>query len=181
MTSNTILTSDKEPLDVDASNQGHVLSVFVNNKSGVLMRICQVFARRAYNIDSLVVSQGKEKSLSRMTISISGDAAGLNQIVKQVNKLIDVIHCSEHAEEDSVAKELVLVKMLISTDNLIEITQVIDHFEGKTVDMTSESIIAMIHGSSEKINWALQMLSKFELIETVRSGKILIARKTLET
>ncbi len=84
----------------------HTLSVFVNNKAGVLMRICQVFARRGYNIDSLVVSRGRDKHFSRMTIGVSGDSSGLEQIILQVTKLVDVIHCVEHTRSDSVNKEL---------------------------------------------------------------------------
>ncbi len=160
---------------------GHTLSVFVNNKPGVLMRICQVFARRGYNIDSLVVSHEKSGCLSRMTIGINGKPDGLPQIIKQVGKLIDVIHCIEHRKDDSVAKELALIKISAASENFMEITQIINHFGGKTVDMTDHSIIAMIHGSPEKLNWAIQMLSKFEIIETVRTGKLVIARSELIT
>jgi acetolactate synthase-1/3 small subunit len=109
----SIVTTDNPPESITGTPQAppvHTLSVFVNNKAGVLMRICQVFARRGYNIDSLVVSHGRDEHFSRMTIGISGDPAGLEQIILQVTKLIDVIHCIEHTSSDSVTKELLLVR-----------------------------------------------------------------------
>ncbi len=154
----------------------HTLSVFVNNKPGVLMRITQIFARRGYNIDSLVVSQGRDKKFSRMTIGISGDPSGLNQIILQVTKLVDVIHCVEHTKSDAVVKELLLVKFLASKNDRTEALQIIDHFGGKTVDLTPTSMVAMINGESNKIDAALAMFSQFEVIETIRTGKVVMAR-----
>ena len=90
---------------------GHTLSMFVNNTPGVLMRVCQIFARRGYNLDSVVVSQGRDPRFSRLTVGISGDPKWLEQIILQCNKLIDVIHCAEHTAGNSVAKELVLIKI----------------------------------------------------------------------
>lgn len=161
-----------------ATNQGriHTISVFVNNKAGVLMRITQVFARRGYNIDSLVVSRGRDPRFSRMTIGISGDPDGLEQIVLQVSKLIDVIHCIEHTKSDTVVKELMLVKFLATKNERTEALQIIDHYGGKTIDLTPTSMIAMINGESAKINAALSMFSQFEIIETIRTGKIVMAR-----
>jgi len=161
----------------DATKQSpHTLSVYVNNRPGVLMRTCQVFARRGFNIDSLVVSQGRDPAFSRMTIGLSGDPTGLDQIIKQVSKLIDVIHCFEHTAGDSVTKELVLVKFLASGEERTQALHVIEHFNGKTVDLTPQSMIAMISGDSGKIDSAVAMLAEFEIIETVRTGKVLMAR-----
>ena len=154
----------------------HTISVFVNNKAGVLMRITQVFARRGYNIDSLVVSRGRDINFSRMTIGISGDPAGLEQIILQVTKLVDVIHCIEHTESNSVVKELLLVKFLASKQERTEALQIIDHYGGKTIDLTPTSMVAMINGESAKIDAALSMFSQFEIIETIRTGKIVMAR-----
>jgi len=155
---------------------GHTLSVLVSNEPGVLARIAQVFSRRGYNIDSLVVSQGRDSRFSRMTIGVSGDPAILDQIIRQVNKLIDVIHCSEHDSSDSVVKELILIKMRVGSDDRTEALQVIEHFNGKVVDMTMESMVAMIPGNTEKIDAALRMLMKFDIVETVRTGKVVMAR-----
>lgn len=154
----------------------HTISVFVNNKAGVLMRITQVFARRGYNIDSLVVSRGRDIHFSRMTIGLSGDPAGLEQIILQVTKLIDVIHCVEHTESNAVVKELLLVKFLASKQERTEALQIIDHYGGKTIDLTPTSMIAMINGESAKVDAALSMFSQFEIIETIRTGKIVMAR-----
>lgn len=155
---------------------GHTLSVLVKNEPGVLMRICQVFSRRAFNIDSLVVSQGRNPSFSRMTIGISGDPSGLEQIIKQVGKLIDVIHCFEHISHDAVTKEMVLIKILCSSDDRSGALQITEHFGGKTVDLTPTSMVVMITGDSPKVDAAVTMFSQYEIIETVRTGKVVMAR-----
>ena len=153
----------------------------MSNKPGVLGRICAVFSRRGYNIDSLVVSQGRDARFSRMTIGISGDPAGLEQIVLQVNKLIDVMHCTEHNDRDAVVREMILIKIAAKAADRTEALQIIEHYAGKTVDMHEDSLIAMITGNTDKIDAALRMLGKFEIIETVRTGKVVMARGTTET
>ena len=180
MSRSILTTESKLPPQPDIIG-GHTLSMYVNNKPGVLMRICQVFARRGYNIDSVVVSQGRDPRFSRLTLGISGDPKGLDQIVKQCEKLIDVIHCSEHTSADAVAKELLLVKLLVKGDARGEVLQIIEHFRGKTVDLTENSMIAMIDGDSDKVDAAIRLLSQFEIIETVRTGKVVMARGDLPT
>jgi acetolactate synthase-1/3 small subunit len=175
MSQSIVTTESKLPPQPDIIG-GHSLSMFVNNQPGVLMRICQVFARRGYNIDSVVVSQGRDPRFSRLTLGISGDPKGLEQIVKQCEKLIDVIHCSEHTSSDAVAKELVLVKLLVTGETRAEVLQIIEHFRGKSVDLTEASMIAMIVGDSDKVDAAVGLLSQFEIIETVRTGKVVMAR-----
>lgn len=154
----------------------HTLSILVNNQPGVLMRICQVFSRRGFNIDSLVVSEGRNANFSRMTIGISGDPEGLHQIIMQVNKLIDVIHCFEHTSENSVTKEMILIKMRSTPEQQSMALQVCEHFNGKTIDLTPTSMIVMITGDSPKIDAAVVMFSQFPIIETVRTGKVVMAR-----
>jgi len=154
----------------------HTLSILVNNDPGVLMRICQVFSRRAFNIDSLVVSQGRDPQFSRMTIGITGDPAGLHQIIMQVGKLIDVIHCFEHTSNDSVTKEMVLIKIHCTSDERSAALQITEHFGGKTVDLTPSSMVVMITGDSPKVDAAVTMFSQYEIIETVRTGKVVMAR-----
>jgi acetolactate synthase-1/3 small subunit len=180
MAENIVTTDSKLPPPPDIVD-GHTLSMLVNNEPGVLMRICQVFARRAYNLDSVVVSRGRIPQFSRLTLGISGDPAGLEQIIKQCNKLIDVIHCYEHQEKNSVTRELALVKVLCDPSERSEILQIIKHFNCKTVDLTESSIIAMLHGDSEKVNAAVHSLSKFEIIETVRTGKVVMVRGEAST
>ena len=180
MAENIVTTDSKLPPPPDIVD-GHTLSMLVNNEPGVLMRICQVFARRAYNLDSVVVSRGRIPQFSRLTLGISGDPAGLEQIIKQCNKLIDVIHCYEHQEKNSVTRELALVKVLCDPSERSEILQIIKHFNCKTVHLTESSIIAMLHGDSEKVNAAVHSLSKFEIIETVRTGKVVMVRGEAST
>ncbi len=173
----SIITTDT-PVPAPAVSRGptHTLSVLVSNEPGVLMRICQVFSRRGFNIDSLVVSEGRNTNFSRMTIGISGDPQGLTQIIMQVSKLIDVIHCSEHDDQDAVVKEMIMVKFLANEVQQTQGLQIIEHFGGKTVDLTPNSMIALISGNSAKIDAAISMLSQFEIIETVRTGKVVMAR-----
>ncbi len=171
----TIVTTDT-PVESTSSVNSHTLSILSKNEPGVLMRICQAFARRAFNIDSLVVSEGYQRDYARMTIGISGDPEGLEQIVKQVNKLIDVIHCCEHTAENSVVKELALIKFMAAREDRSEALHVIEHFGGKTVDLTPTSMIAMIQGDSAKIDAAETMLGQFHIIEMVRTGKVVMVR-----
>ena len=179
--SRNIVTTDSKLSPAPDILDGHTLSMFVNNQPGVLMRICQVFARRGYNIDSVVVSQGRDPRFSRLTLGISGDPAGLQQIIRQCEKLIDVIHCSEHTSADAVVKELLLVKIVVQGPARTDVLQVIEHFGGKTVDLTETSMIAMIHGNSDKVDAATRLLSQFEIIETVRTGKVVMARGERDT
>jgi acetolactate synthase-1/3 small subunit len=110
-----IVTTDKSPTSVLTSSQ-HTLSVYVSNSPGVLARIAQTFARRNYNIESLVVSPGMDGRFSRMTIGLSGDEGNLDQIIMQVSKLIDVVHCVDHSLEISVVKEFAMIKILCGID-----------------------------------------------------------------
>ncbi len=173
----SIVTTDT-PVEAPALVRGptHTLSVLVSNEPGVLMRICQVFSRRGFNIDSLVVSEGRNATFSRMTIGVSGDPGGLSQIIMQVGKLIDVIHCSEHTSDNSVTKEMVLVKIKCSPSERSMALQIAEHFSGKTVDLTPTSMIVMITGDSLKVDAAITMFSQFDIIETVRTGKVVMAR-----
>jgi len=173
--SKTIITTDT-PVELDTDTTLHTLSVFVNNKPGVLMRITQVFARRGFNIDSLVVSQTRDHRFSRMTIGITGSSNGLEQIVKQVYKLVDVIQCNEHAGENAVVKEMLLIKFLVGSEERTEALQIIDHFGGKGEDITPTSMVALITGDPGKLDAAINMFTHFEIIETVRTGKVVISR-----
>jgi acetolactate synthase-1/3 small subunit len=181
MSSRNIPSSDVKPTPRPDILNVNTLSMFVANKPGVLGRICAVFSRRGFNIDSLVVSQGRDPRYSRMTVGISGHPEGLHQIIMQCNKLIDVIHCYEHTDKDSVVKEMVLIKLLVPLDHRTEILQIIEHFNGKTVDLQADSMIVMITGNSDKVDAAVNLLARFEIIETVRTGKVVMARGVAET
>ena len=173
---NIVTTDTPVPTPIITRGPSHTLSILVNNQPGVLMRICQVFSRRGFNIDSLVVSEGRNANFSRMTIGISGDPQGLSQIIMQVSKLIDVIHCFEHTSADSVTKEMILIKIQCSPEERSMALQITEHFAGKTVDLTPSSMIVMINGDSPKVDSAITMFSQFNIIETVRTGKVVMAR-----
>ena len=154
----------------------HTLSVYVANKPGVLARIAQVFSRRGFNIESLVVSPAVDGNFSRMTISCSGDPDGFDQIIKQLYKLIDVLHCIDHTFDESVMKEMGLVKIAVDADMRSEALQITEHFGCKTVDLTPESMIVQVVGDPAKIDALEEMLQKFKIIELVRTGKVVMSR-----
>ncbi len=167
--------------DTMNGNDTHTLSVFVANKPGVLARIAQVFARRGFNIDSLVVSSTMEGNFSRMTITAKGEASGLQQVIEALRKLIDVVHCVDHTGEDVVVREMALVKAKVTPEERTEALQIADHFAAKTVDLTESSMILMVTGNTDKLDAMIKLMGKFKLIELVRTGKVVMARGDEET
>lgn len=159
----------------------HTLSVYVANKPGVLARIAQVFARRGFNIESLVVSPAMDGKFSRMTIGISGNPEMLDQIIKQVNKLIDVLTCRDHTGDEAVVRELALVKIRCGADRRAEALQIVEHFSCKTVDLTEKSMIIMATGASDKVDAFVNMIKSFDVVELVRTGKVLMVRGEQKT
>jgi len=154
----------------------HTLSVYVANKPGVLARIAQVFARRGFNIESLVVSPAMDGSFSRMTIGVSGDPERLDQIIQQMNKLVDTLRCVDHTGDDAVVRELALVKILCNADQRGAALQIVEHFGCKTVDLTDTSMIIMATGASDKVDAFVNMIQRFQVVELVRTGKVVMAR-----
>lgn len=155
----------------------HTISLFVSNKPGVLTRISLVFARRSYNIESLVVSPAARGGFSRMTITCTGDPAILQQMIQQLGKLVDVVHATDHTGDDAYATEIALVKLEPERDaQRTEILQIAEHYGGKIVDYSDASLILRLHGSSEKLDACITLLRPFGIAELVRSGKILMAR-----
>lgn len=155
------------------------IGLLVNDQPGVLMRVCQVFSRRGYNIESLVVSSAHViPGTSRMTITCSGPADVLHQIILQVDKLIDVIHAHDHTDDDAVTRELALFKVACTIEQRTEILQITEVFRGKTIDITEETITIEATGSTEKMDALEKMLAKFDLREMVRTGKVVMARGT---
>jgi acetolactate synthase-1/3 small subunit len=159
----------------------HTLSLYVNNKPGVLVRVALVFARRGYNIESLVVSPTVRGDFSRMTITCSGDPETLEQIIKQLAKLIDVVHAIDHTGDDSYETEIALVKLESRLDSRTEILQIAEHYGAKVVDYGSESLMLRVYGDSDKLDAFVALLKPYGLSELVRSGKILMARGLAET
>jgi acetolactate synthase-1/3 small subunit len=154
----------------------HTLSVYVSNKPGALARIAQVFSRRGFNIESLVVSPAIDGHFSRMTISCSGDPSGLEQIIKQLQKLIDVLHCIDHTYDCSVMKEMGLIKIEVDSEGRSEALQIAEHYGCKTVDLTPSSMILQVVGDPVKIDALEEMIGKFRIIELVRTGKVVMRR-----
>ncbi len=163
-----------EPLGVDQPT--HTISLFVNNTPGVLVRVALVFSRRGYNIESLVVSPAAEGRFSRMTVTCSGDPDTLEQIIKQLAKLVDVVHAIDHTGDESYEVEIALLKLECPLDQRTEILQIAEHYKARVVDYGSESLILQAQGSSEKLDACIALLRPFELSELVRSGKLLMAR-----
>jgi acetolactate synthase-1/3 small subunit len=154
----------------------HTISIYVTNKPGVLSRVSLVFARRGFNIDSLVVSPGQDGKYSRITITAQGNPENIDQINKQVAKLVDVLKVSEHSHESVIEKELALIKVRTNQKQRTEILQLIDHFSASTEDITTDSLSTMITGSTEKLDAFIEVLKPFEILEIVRTGKILMTR-----
>lgn len=154
----------------------HTLSLFVNNKPGVLVRVALVFSRRAFNIESLVVSPSAEGRFSRMTITCSGHRSELQQVVKQLAKLVDVVRAIDHTADLSYEVEIALVKVECPLDQRTEILQIAEHYKARVVDFGAESLMLQAHGSSEKLDALIELLRPFQLVELVRSGKLLMAR-----
>lgn len=154
----------------------NTLSVYVANRPGVLARIAQVFSRRGFNIESLVVSPAKDGEFSRMTIGVSGNPDGLDQIIKQVDKLVDVLTCMDHTDDSAVVRELALVKVKVNTEGRAAALQIVEHFSCKTVDLTDTSMVIMATGACEKVDAFVRMIRSFEVVELVRTGKVLMAR-----
>ncbi len=154
----------------------HTISLFVNNKPGVLVRVALVFSRRAFNIESLVVSPAAEGRFSRMTITCSGASEDLEQVVKQLAKLVDVVHGIDHTGDESYEVEIALVKLECPLDQRTQILQIAEHYKARVVDYGAESLMLQAYGSSEKLDALIDLLRPFTLSELVRSGKLLMAR-----
>lgn len=153
------------------------LSLLVRNKPGVLTRVSLVFARRGYNIESLVVSPDMQNGeFSRITITCSGDPETLEQIIKQITKLIDVVRAVDHTGAQVIETEIALVKVRAGIRERTEILQIAEHYKAKVVDYGAESLILRIYGESDKLDSVISLLRQFDIEELVRSGKILMVR-----
>ncbi|MCC6759146.1 MAG: acetolactate synthase small subunit [Candidatus Omnitrophica bacterium] len=159
----------------------HTISLLVANKPGVLVRIALMFARRSYNIDSLVVSPSFNEKFSRMTITAQGDLQTLEQIIKQANKLIDVIHASEHNNADAVHNELALMKIKFTPANKPIILKLLKKSNASVIDTTGNIMVISQAGTTPELDELEAALKKYHLIEMVRTGKVAMARGHDET
>jgi acetolactate synthase-1/3 small subunit len=154
----------------------HTLAVLVENKSGVLSRVAALFSRRGYNIDSLAVGVTEDPEVSRITLVVHGDDHVLEQVTKQLNKLVDVIKVSDIGGDDAVERELALIKVTADKDNRAEIIQIADIFRAKIIDVSPKSMTVEVTGDEGKVDAIAKLLRQFGIKEMVRTGKIAMVR-----
>lgn len=154
----------------------HTITALVENRPGVLARVAGLFARRGYNIESLAVSITDDPTVSRMTIVVSGDEQTLEQINKQLNKLIDVIKVVDYTGTPVVDRELALIKVTAEPERRTEIMQIVDIFRAKIIDISERTFTVEVTGSSDKIDALERLLQPFGIVEMVRTGRIVMAR-----
>jgi len=158
------------------TNTKHTLVALVEDKPGVLNRIASLFRRRAFNIQSLAVGGSEHPGLSRMTIVSVGDSAQIEQVRKQLDKLINVIKVSDITEEDMVTRELALIKVKATASTRSEIMQIVGIFRANIVDVAPGSLTVEVTGDEDKVNSLLGLLSDFGVKEISRTGRIALTR-----
>ena len=155
----------------------HTISILVENKFGVLTRVAGLFSGRGYNIDSLNVAPTHDASASRMTVVTHGDEATLDQIVKQLNKLPDVLKVQDFREGEYVDRELVLVKVSVDAKSRAEVMQITDIFRAKIVDVQPKSLTIEITGNESKVEKFIELMKPFGVADLTRTGKAAMPRK----
>ncbi|WP_137147060.1 acetolactate synthase small subunit [Mycolicibacterium sp. CR10] len=154
----------------------HTLSVLVEDKPGVLARVASLFSRRGYNIHSLAVGATEQKGLSRMTIVVDVEDSPLEQITKQLNKLINVIKIVEQDDDNSVARELALIKVRTDAATRGQVIEAVNLFRAKVVDVSTESLTVEATGTQEKLEALLRVLEPYGIREIVQSGVVSLSR-----
>lgn len=163
-------------MDYSGSDNKYTLSILVNNKSGVLMRVVSLFSRRGYNIDSLSVGETEDAQRSRITIVVTGDRQIVEQIKRQVEKLVDVIRVKEMTNSGSVRAELILVKVKCDSTTRTSILSVGEIFKAKIIDVTLSSVTFQITGNSDKLESFIEIARPFGIIEMARTGLTALGR-----
>ncbi len=158
------------------SGRKHVLSLLVENKPGVLARISGLFARRGFNIDSLAVGPTDDDQISRITLTVDGASHPIDQVTKQLHKLINVIKIRDLEPNEAVARELALFKVSADGDSRGQIMEYAEIFRGRIVDVSKRSVTVEVTGPDDKIEAFEQMVRPFGLIEMVRTGEIAVSR-----
>ncbi len=174
----------KEPLSLDEleaagrmrTGRKHTLSILVENKTGVLTRIAGLFARRGFNIDTLTVGPTDDERLSRITLTLDGAVHPIDQVTKQLHKLINVLKIRDLEPSETVTRELALFKVAVDGAQRGELMQITEIFRGKIVDVTKRSVVVEVTGTTEKVEAFESMIRPFGLIEMMRSGEIAISR-----
>ena len=158
----------------------HTIGVLVENHFGVLSRVSGLFSGRGFNIDSLAVGETEDPTVSRMTIVVNGDERTLEQVKKQLNKLIEVIKVIDLTEKTFVDRELLLIKVTVTSKNRAQILEVADMLQAKTISVGLKSITFEVGGESTQIENAINLLRPFGIKEVVRTGRIAISRDDAE-
>ena len=154
----------------------HVISVLVENHFGVLTRIAGMFSSRGFNIDSLAVGETTDPTISRITIVSHGDDSVIEQIVKQLRKLVDVIRVQDITKESHIERELVLAKVKCAKETRAEIMQMVSIFRARIVDVSSESLVIELVGTQDRIRALLEILDPYGILEVAKTGAIGLAR-----
>ena len=157
----------------------HTIAVLVENQFGVLSRVSGLFSARGFNIDSLTVGETQDPAVSRMTIVVNGDERVLDQIMKQLDKLVDVIKVVDLTKEETIDRELLLVKVGASPANRADIIQIVNTFRAKIVDVNPHSVTIEVTGTESKLDAMLELLRPFGIEELVRTGLISVVRKKI--
>jgi len=154
----------------------YTLTVLVENHFGVLARVSGLFSARGYNISSLAVAETEDPTVSAMTIVVDGDERVIDQVKKQLNKLIDVIKVKDLTEQSHVSRELALVKVSVDPSKRREIIEIADVFKGRIVDISNETLTLEITGDSDKVDAVIGLLKAYDIREMARTGKVALIR-----
>jgi acetolactate synthase I/III small subunit len=159
----------------------HILSILVENKPGVLTRVAGLFARRAFNIDTLAVGPTDDPTISRITLTLDGAVHPIDQVTKQLHKLVNVLKIRDLEPEETLARELALFKLTVDGPQRTEVLQLCEIFGGRVVDVAKRSLVVELTGTDEKIEAFEALVRPFGLIEMARTGEIAISRGRGET
>jgi acetolactate synthase-1/3 small subunit len=155
----------------------HVLSALVQNQPGVLAHVSGMLASRGFNIDSLAVGETESPDLSRMTFVVHGDDAELDQVRKQLSKIVTVVRVMDISSEDFVERDLMLIKVKASPAQRVEISYLVEMFRGKVVDISRDSVMLEISGNEGKIEAFIDLMRPYEIVELARTGRIALVRR----
>ncbi len=158
----------------------HTLIAWMRDKPGVLNRVAGLLRRRNFNIDSLQVGHSEQPGISRMTFVVDGNVHMVDQVIKQLRKLVDVTSVEDISEQPSVERELAMIRVTTNADTRSEIVQMVNIYRGEIVDVALESMIVQIVGSEERIDSLIDLLSHFGIQEMVRTGRVAMSRGQME-
>src|ERR1700761_1068895 len=180
-TKDVLSLEDLEAAGSLRTGRKHILSILVENKPGVLTRIAGLFARRGFNIDTLAVGPTDDDSLSRITLTLDGAVHPIDQVTKQLHKLINVLKIRDLEPGETLARELALFKVNADGSARAEVMQICEIFRAKVVDVTKRSVVVEVTGTYDKVDAFEALVRPFGLIEMARTGEIAISRGRRET